>query len=184
VKPGGDLNQTVHVDPFDAVEHPPHLFPELVRFEVLPAIERDPPRLEPDQPILGERTHARDGSAPSHPLPRPPAVAAPPGGGRSDGGKRCGAGFRHAVRLRPESLGAKAPAGAPNILYVVLDDVGYGWADTFGGLVETPSEHEKAPTGGTCRRSFGRKVLPSSAPRLGRGRERNASARRRPKQPK
>jgi arylsulfatase A-like enzyme len=32
----------------------------------------------------------------------------------------------------------KAPAGAPNILYVVLDDVGYGWCDTFGGLVETP----------------------------------------------
>jgi arylsulfatase len=34
---------------------------------------------------------------------------------------------------------AKAPKGAPNIVYVVLDDVGYGWADTFGGLVETPN---------------------------------------------
>jgi arylsulfatase len=31
-----------------------------------------------------------------------------------------------------------APAGAPNILYVVIDDVGYGACDTFGGLVETP----------------------------------------------
>ena len=33
----------------------------------------------------------------------------------------------------------EAPPGAPNILYVVLDDVGFGWADTFGGLVETPN---------------------------------------------
>ena len=32
-----------------------------------------------------------------------------------------------------------APPGAPNILYVVLDDVGFGWSDTFGGLVETPN---------------------------------------------
>ncbi|HVG64300.1 MAG TPA: arylsulfatase [Hyalangium sp.] len=33
----------------------------------------------------------------------------------------------------------KAPARAPNILYVILDDVGFGWCDTFGGLVETPN---------------------------------------------
>ena len=33
---------------------------------------------------------------------------------------------------------AAAPEGAPNILYIVLDDVGFGWADAFGGLVETP----------------------------------------------
>lgn len=32
----------------------------------------------------------------------------------------------------------KAPTGAPNILYIVIDDVGYGACDTFGGLVETP----------------------------------------------
>jgi arylsulfatase len=31
------------------------------------------------------------------------------------------------------------PKGAPNILYVVLDDVGFGWSSTFGGLVETPN---------------------------------------------
>lgn len=29
-----------------------------------------------------------------------------------------------------------APEGAPNVVYVVLDDVGFGWCDTFGGLVE------------------------------------------------
>jgi arylsulfatase A-like enzyme len=33
----------------------------------------------------------------------------------------------------------QAPPGAPNILYIVLDDVGFGWADTFGGLVDTPN---------------------------------------------
>ena len=33
----------------------------------------------------------------------------------------------------------RAPAGAPNLLYIVLDDVGFGAADTFGGLIETPN---------------------------------------------
>ncbi|CAM4247105.1 MULTISPECIES: arylsulfatase [Myxococcus] len=33
----------------------------------------------------------------------------------------------------------EAPKGAPNILYIILDDVGYGACDTFGGLVETPN---------------------------------------------
>jgi hypothetical protein len=46
VEPGGDLNKTLHEDPFDAIELLPRLLPELVRFEVLPAIERRPPLLE------------------------------------------------------------------------------------------------------------------------------------------
>jgi len=33
----------------------------------------------------------------------------------------------------------QAPPGAPNILLVLLDDVGFGWVSTFGGLVETPT---------------------------------------------
>lgn len=32
-----------------------------------------------------------------------------------------------------------APAGAPNVLYIVLDDVGFGWCSPFGGLVDTPN---------------------------------------------
>ncbi len=32
-----------------------------------------------------------------------------------------------------------APDGAPNIIYIVLDDVGFGACDTFGGLIETPN---------------------------------------------
>ena len=34
---------------------------------------------------------------------------------------------------------AEAPAGAPNILYIVWDDVGFGAFDCYGGLVETPN---------------------------------------------
>ncbi|SCV01809.1 Sulfatase [Cupriavidus necator] len=33
----------------------------------------------------------------------------------------------------------KAPAGAPNVVVVLLDDVGFGAAGTFGGLVPTPT---------------------------------------------
>ena len=33
---------------------------------------------------------------------------------------------------------AKAPAGAPNIVIVLLDDAGYGVSSAFGGLVRTP----------------------------------------------
>ena len=33
----------------------------------------------------------------------------------------------------------EAPAGAPNVLLIILDDVGFGHADTFGGAVATPT---------------------------------------------
>lgn len=51
---------------------------------------------------------------------------------------RVGAGF---------SDEAEAPKGAPNVVYVVLDDVGLGWCDTFGGLVETPNITRLADNG-------------------------------------
>jgi len=34
---------------------------------------------------------------------------------------------------------ASAPAGAPNVLLVLLDDVGFGHTSTFGGPVNTPT---------------------------------------------
>ena len=37
----------------------------------------------------------------------------------------------------PEPL--KAPAGAPNVVWILLDDVGFGAAATFGGLIQTPT---------------------------------------------
>lgn len=33
----------------------------------------------------------------------------------------------------------KAPKGAPNIVWILLDDVGFGAASTFGGLISTPT---------------------------------------------
>jgi arylsulfatase A-like enzyme len=33
----------------------------------------------------------------------------------------------------------KAPDGAPNVLYIVLDDVGYSAMSCYGGLIETPN---------------------------------------------
>jgi len=36
-------------------------------------------------------------------------------------------------------LAPKAPQGAPNVLFIAWDDVGYGTMDVFGGPVETPT---------------------------------------------
>src|SRR5258708_12409857 len=33
----------------------------------------------------------------------------------------------------------KAPTGAPNIIWIILDDVGYGASGAFGGVIRTPT---------------------------------------------
>jgi arylsulfatase A-like enzyme len=45
----------------------------------------------------------------------------------------------------PEPL--RAPAGAPNVLIILLDDVGFGAASAFGGPVSTPNAERLAGTG-------------------------------------
>ena len=35
----------------------------------------------------------------------------------------------------------RPPAGAPNVLVVLLDDVGFGASSAFGGPVHTPTRH-------------------------------------------
>jgi arylsulfatase A-like enzyme len=40
-----------------------------------------------------------------------------------------------------------APAGAPNVLYIVLDDVGFSAMEPWGGLIETPSIKKLAANG-------------------------------------
>ena len=42
---------------------------------------------------------------------------------------------------------ARAREGAPNVLFFVLDDVGYGQLSSFGGLVETPNIDRVAAQG-------------------------------------
>ncbi len=44
-------------------------------------------------------------------------------------------------------LAPKAPEGAPNVLYIAWDDVGYGTMDVFGGPVETPTMRRIAQLG-------------------------------------
>ncbi len=41
----------------------------------------------------------------------------------------------------------RAKEGAPNILFFILDDVGYGQLSCFGGLVETPNIDRVAENG-------------------------------------
>ena len=41
----------------------------------------------------------------------------------------------------------RAKDGAPNVMFVVLDDVGYGQLSCFGGLVDTPNIDRVAASG-------------------------------------
>ena len=41
----------------------------------------------------------------------------------------------------------EAPKGAPNVLLVLLDDVGYGASSTFGGPINTPTLERLAKNG-------------------------------------
>ena len=41
----------------------------------------------------------------------------------------------------------KAPAGAPNVVWILLDDVGFGATGTFGGLINTPTFDSLAANG-------------------------------------
>jgi len=41
----------------------------------------------------------------------------------------------------------KAPQGAPNVIWIVLDDVGFGASGTFGGVINTPTFDSLAANG-------------------------------------
>ena len=41
----------------------------------------------------------------------------------------------------------KAPAGAPNVVWILLDDVGFGATATFGGVIQTPTFDALAANG-------------------------------------
>jgi len=42
---------------------------------------------------------------------------------------------------------AKAPAGAPNVIWIILDDVGFGATSAFGGVIHTPALDNLANNG-------------------------------------
>ena len=40
---------------------------------------------------------------------------------------------------KPERFEIKAPEGAPNVVIVLIDDIGFGATEPFGGAIETPT---------------------------------------------
>jgi len=50
---------------------------------------------------------------------------------------------KHQRRVEPNRL----PKDAPNILIILLDDVGFGLPETFGGVIQTPTLSRLANTG-------------------------------------
>ena len=55
--------------------------------------------------------------------------------------------IRDSVEDWTRFLQPKAPDGAPNVLMIVWDDVGYGAMDVFGGPIETPTMKRIADNG-------------------------------------
>ncbi len=47
----------------------------------------------------------------------------------------------------PPRFEVKAPAGAPNVVIVLIDDIGFGHAGTFGGPIQTPTLQSLADGG-------------------------------------
>jgi arylsulfatase len=39
----------------------------------------------------------------------------------------------------PPRFEVKAPGGAPNVVIVLIDDIGFGGSSTFGGPIRTPT---------------------------------------------
>ncbi len=48
---------------------------------------------------------------------------------------------------KPERFEVEAPEGAPNIVLVMIDDIGFGATNTFGGAIETPTFDRLANNG-------------------------------------
>src|SRR6476619_2631286 len=54
----------------------------------------------------------------------------------------------NAAQSKPDfPVEISAPAGAPNVLIIMTDDVGFGASSTFGGPIQTPTFDALASTG-------------------------------------
>jgi hypothetical protein len=89
--------------------------------------------------LLACPAHAAPPEAPSveaeNSLPRP----TPPFKGK------IGKTYKDSVADFPQPL--KAPKGAPNVVVILLDDVGFGHPGTFGGPIPTPNLDKLASEG-------------------------------------
>ena len=69
---------------------------------------------------------------------------------------------------KPPRFEIKAPAGAPNVLIVLVDDMGFGMPSAFGGPVRMPNAERLASQGcdsinstpRRCARPRGRRCSP------------------------
>src|SRR4051812_50135677 len=72
----------------------------------------------------------------------------------------------------------KSPRGAPNVVYIVLDDVGFAGLSCYGGVIDTPNIDKNAPRG--VRLNGGLNPAPGSPPPscpvAGRNHQTNAQA--------
>jgi arylsulfatase len=48
---------------------------------------------------------------------------------------------------KPERFEVKAPEGAPNVVVVLIDDIGFGATDAYGGAINTPTFERLADNG-------------------------------------
>lgn len=48
---------------------------------------------------------------------------------------------------KPERFEVKAPEGAPNVVVVLIDDIGFGATNTYGGAINTPTFDQLAENG-------------------------------------
>ena len=48
---------------------------------------------------------------------------------------------------KPERFDIKAPEGSPNVVIVLIDDIGFGATETFGGGIKTPTFDRLADEG-------------------------------------
>ena len=55
----------------------------------------------------------------------------------------------------------RPPGGAPNVLIVLLDDVGFGASSAFGGPCQTPTAEQLTPA--ASRRPYGRDAAANAA---------------------
>src|ERR1035437_849011 len=53
--------------------------------------------------------------------------------------------LKESTQSWPDRL--KAKAGSPNVVYILIDDVGYGASSSFGGLIPTPNLDNLANNG-------------------------------------
>ena len=63
----------------------------------------------------------------------------------------------------PPRFEVKAPAGAPNVVIVLIDDLGFGAPSTFGGPIGTPTLDQLAALSDDAQADFAKKLAALSA---------------------